>query len=132
VARVDGELRRIGDSLAEGLMHARFELRRHQVLTERSQALMQAAKGLVDELCQLADEHQSAKLSALIESYRRAIDDVQRGIRSGDNLPPLLFKLDAIGRDVAGLLAALQRILIVGAGEHPPDSLSQIATVHKS
>lgn len=93
-------------------MHARFKLRRYQVLAARSQILADAAQRMVDELLHLADTQQSAELATLTGSYCMAIDEVRAGIRAGANLPPLLFKLEAIGREVASSLLALQQTVI--------------------
>jgi len=100
-------------------MHARFKLRRYQVLAARSQILADAAQRMVDELLYLAETQQSAELAALTGAYCTAIDSVRAGIRSGANLPPLLFKLEAIGREVAGVLLTLQQTAISRSGRDP-------------
>ena len=102
-------------------MHARVKLRRYQVLAERSQAMATAAHQMIDELLHLAETQQSVQLVTLTEVYRAAIDDVRHGIRVGANLPPLLFKLEAIGREVAAHLLSLQRNLIAETAAAPPN-----------
>jgi hypothetical protein len=116
----------MGDPLTEEHMHARFKLRRYQILAERSQILAAAAQRTIDDLLYLAETQQSAQLAALTDAYRTAIDDVQHGVRVGANLPPRLFQLAAIGRDVAALLMSLQQALIdqtliVQTLDAPPD-----------
>jgi hypothetical protein len=102
-------------------MHARFKLRRYQVLAQRSQILAAAAERMIDDLLYLAETQQSAQLVTLTDAYRAAIDDVQQGIRVGANLPPRLFRLEALGRDVATLLTSLRQTLIDQTLEAPPD-----------
>lgn len=107
--------------MTEGHMHARVKLRRYQVLAERSQVMATAAHQMIDELLHLAETQQSVQLVALTEVYRAAIDDVRHGVRVGANLPPLLFKLESIGREVAAHLLSLQRNLIAETAAAPLD-----------
>lgn len=105
-------------------MHARFKLRRYIVLAERSQTLVAAAQLLVDDLFFLAEQQQSPELARLTAAYCNAIDDVKLGIRVGANLPPLLFRLEAIGREAATLLSGLRTALIDQRNAHPPNDAS--------
>ena len=103
-------------------MHTRFKLRRYEVLAERSEALADAAERLVGDLLGFAERQQSAALSDLTTAYCRAIADVREAARTGAYLPPYLFQLEAIGRDVALALNVLQaKVLARAKEEDPPD-----------
>ena len=109
-------------------MLTRFKLRRYEVLATRSLTLADAAQLMVDELMRLARDHQSPHLILITEAYRGAIADVQRGVRLGLDLPPLLFQLEAVGRDIAAELNGLRQALLDEAEEAPPDATPALAT----
>ncbi|WP_374654531.1 hypothetical protein [Dongia sp.] len=90
-------------------MHSRFQIRRYEVLAQRSAALATTAERVVGELLQLAREQDSAALVRLTDTYCGAIDAVRRAIVSGEDLAVSLYRMEAVGRDIATLLNALQQ-----------------------